>query len=418
MEKLTDLNFNPKPPTIMHLDLNSCFASIEQQANPLLRGKPIAVAAYASPAGCIIAPSVEAKGLGIRVGMRVREGKLLCKNLVVLSPDPNKYRTVHLAFKKLLGEYTNNLTPKSIDEFVIDLEGYPSLKLGMRNVAEEIKLRIKKEIGEWLKVSIGIGPNRFLAKTGASYKKPDGLTEINHQNYLEIYSNLKLVDLCGIKLNNAVRLNNSDIHTVLEMFNANSQKLKSAFNSVVGYHWYLRLHGFEVDDVIFKRKSYGNSYAIPDKRQTPEELSPILSKLTEKMGSRLRHGGFKARGVHLGLLYKDGCFWHHRKTSGNLIFDSRDFYKLAFKILTSSPYKKPVHTISVSCFDLEKEKDKQLSLMDDISKKERLVMAIDKINERWGDFVITPARMIGTHDLAPDRIAFGGVKELEEYVIN
>ena len=178
----TELFFNPKPSTVMHIDLNSCFATVEQQANPHLRGKPIAVAAYDSPSGCIIAPSVEAKLLGIKVGMRVKDGRLLCPNLIIHEPDPWKYRNVHLALKKIISNYTNNFYPKSIDEFVLDLEGYPAFSLGMTNIAKEIKRRIKKEVGEWLTVSVGISTNRFLAKTASGLNKPDGLDEINSQN--------------------------------------------------------------------------------------------------------------------------------------------------------------------------------------------------------------------------------------------
>ncbi|MBN2236290.1 MAG: hypothetical protein JW729_01950, partial [Bacteroidales bacterium] len=138
----THLGFNKAPSTTMHIDFNSCFATVEQQANPLLRGTPIAVAAYTTPSGCIIAPSVEAKKLGIRVGMRVKDGKLLCPDLVVLSPDPWKYRSVHLKLRKLILEYTNDFSAKSIDEFVLNLDGYPKLAASsMQQVALEIKQR-------------------------------------------------------------------------------------------------------------------------------------------------------------------------------------------------------------------------------------------------------------------------------------
>src|SRR5258708_7305853 len=126
MEKLINLPFNPKPSTILHIDLNSCFATIEQQANSFLRGKPVAVAAYVSPSGCIVAPSVEAKKFGVKTGMRVKDGKILCPNLIVLPPDPNKYRAVHILLKQLMESYTDKVTPKSIDEFILDLEGSPS----------------------------------------------------------------------------------------------------------------------------------------------------------------------------------------------------------------------------------------------------------------------------------------------------
>ncbi len=146
MDYPTEVGFNPKPSTIIHLDLNSCFATIEQQANPHLRGKPIAVAAYVTPSGCIIAPSVEAKRFGVKVGMLVKEGKTLCPNLIIRPPDPWKYRNVHLALRKTISDYTADFYPKSIDEFVLNLEGYPAYRKGMFEVAREIKKRIKAEI--------------------------------------------------------------------------------------------------------------------------------------------------------------------------------------------------------------------------------------------------------------------------------
>lgn len=412
------LPFNPKSATTMHIDLNSCFATIEQQANPKLRGKPIAVAAYTTPSGCIVAPSVEAKKLGIKVGMRVKDGKMLCRQLIILSPDPSKYRNVHIALKKIISEYTDRFAPKSIDEFVLNLEGAPAFKKGIVNVAKEIKQRIKNEVGEWLTVSVGIAPNRFLAKTGAGLHKPDGLDVIDKNNYLEIFSKMQLMDLCGIKSKNAVRLNNLGVYSVLDFYNASPLQLKSAFQSIVGYYWYQRLRGWEVDDVEFSRKSYGNSYALPKPLVTPDELAPILQKLVEKTGARLRKAGYKARGVHLSLVYRDWDFWHHGHSFPDFIFDSRDIYKAAFRILISAPYRKPVREIAESVFNLQKAEPSQMALFEDITKKENLSKAIDSVNERWGNFVITPARMMGTKDVVIDRIAFGGVKELEEIIIS
>jgi DNA polymerase-4 len=406
-----DLPFNQKPSTIMHIDLNSCFATIEQQANPLLRGRPIAVAAYTSPAGCILAPSIEAKAMGVKVGMRVKEGKLICPDLQILAPDANKYRHIHLCLKKLITEYTNNFAPKSIDEFVLNFEGYPSFKLGMFKIGQLIKSKIKSEIGDWLTVSIGIGPNRFLAKQAAGLHKPDGLDEINFQNYHDIYSHLKLTDLTGIKKAIASRLNNSGIFSVLDFYNSTIYDLRSAFHSINGYYWYLRLHGWEIDDVEFKRQSFGNMFSLPKPLTTPEELSPLLHKLIEKCSFRLRSAGFTARGVHVSLLYRDHSFWHHGGISHHLLSDPRDVYRHAFRILSSSPYQKPVANLSVTLFDLLKVNSLQLNLFSNLIKQDNLVKAMDKINQTYGQFVITPAMMLSAKNLVPDRISFGGISE-------
>lgn len=402
----------------MHIDLNSCFATIEQQANPKWRGKPIAVAAYVSPSGCIIAPSVEAKRCGIRVGMRVKDGKILCPELIVVAPDPWKYRNIHLSLKKLLSDYTEDVVPKSIDEFIINLEGYPSYKKGMEAVGGEIKNRIKKEIGEWLTVSIGIGPNRFLAKTAAGLHKPDGLDRIDAGNYEKVFRSLSLSDLCGIKTANTIRLQGVGIHTVMDFYHAPLWKLKAALQSVNGYYWSLRLHGWEIDDVEFGRHSYGNSYALQKQVSRPEELSPILQKLVEKMGHRMRMAGYKSKGVHISLFYRDMDYWHKGVATKEWLFDSRDIYNLAFKILLRAPEKKPVRNLAVSCFNLGKEDRLQMDLFRDLGEQEKLVKAVDRVNDHWGNFVITPARMIGMNELILDRVAFGGVKELEEIVLN
>jgi DNA polymerase-4 len=417
MDYQIEFSFNPKPSTIMHIDLNSCFASIEQQANPLLRGKPIAVAAYTSPGGCIIAPSVEAKEYGIKTGMRVKEGRLLYPKLVVLTPDPWKYRTVHLRFRNLLKTYTNDVTPKSIDEFTLNLEGCPAFRKGMTVVAEEIKKRVKEEVGEWLRVSIGIAPNRFLAKTAAGLRKPDGLDEINQANFLEVYRKLKLADLCGIKSNNISRLNSFGIHTVLDFYQAGVRTNVGAFRSIVGYYWYLRLRGWEVDDVEFSRKSFGNSVALGKGLTTSEELSPILQKLIEKTSFRMRKAGYMARGVHVSILYSDYSFWHQGMTLSQPLFDSRDIYKQMYKIFLRSPYSKSVRELAVSCFNLVAVGSVQLELFEDADKKLSLVRALDKINERWGDFTITPALMLEAGETVKDRVAFGGVRELEEFTL-
>ena len=138
------MEFNSNPSCIMHIDLNSCFATIEQQANPFLRGKPVAVAAFTSPGGCILAASIEAKRIGIKTGMRVKDGRAIYSKLVVLPPDPWKYRNVHLKLRKLISDYTNDFSPKSIDEFVLNLKDYPALKdCSIKLVAQDIKRRIK-----------------------------------------------------------------------------------------------------------------------------------------------------------------------------------------------------------------------------------------------------------------------------------
>lgn len=411
-------DFNLAPSFIMHVDLNSCFATIEQQANPLLRGKPLVVAAFATNKGCILASSVEAKKLGIKTGMRVMDGKKLYPRLIVLPPDPWKYRNVHLKLRQLVSNYTPDFSPKSIDEFVLNLKDCPKLTINMHKVALEIKQRIKSEIGDWLTVSIGIAPNRYLAKIAAGLNKPDGLDEINKDNFVSIYKNLKLTDLTGIKNRNAARLNGMEIYSVWDFYSAPVWKLKAAFHSITGLYWHTRLHGFEVDAFEPGRRSYGNSTAIGANLTKVEELSPILARLTEKMCSRLRAAGYSAGGVHLAIVYKDGSWWHRGRSLPETHFDSRDFYKTAFRLLLESYAQKlgqaSVLNIAVSCYGLKRDDSLQLNFFDDMPKRKDLIKSIDLVNEKWGDFTVASARGLRGAERVLDRIAFGGVKELGE----
>lgn len=411
------LEFNPAPSRIMHIDLNSCFASVEQQANPFLRGKPIGVVAYPGPNGVILAPSVEAKMFGVSTGMRLKDAKVLCPGILPIACDPNKYRSIHIALRKILKAYTNEFYPKSIDEFVLNLAGYPVLATKtMQEVGLEIKTRIRQEVGEWLTVSVGIAPNRFLAKTASNLRKPDGLDEINKSNFWEVYSGLGLTDLTGIKRANAGRLASVGVRSVIDFYLASIPRLKAAFSSIAGYYWYLRLHGFEVDDFELGRRTYGNSYSLPKPLSTPAELAPILTKLVEKTTHRMRRAHLAAGGVHLAISYRSGGFWHKGEKAKEVLFATNDVYKRAFLLLTKSPYHSPVRNLAVSCFDLQGTRSTQLALFSDKLRQQIVTRSVDALNERWGEYVVTSARMLGTNKFVPDRIAFGNVKEVEEFV--
>ena len=313
--------------------------------------------------------------------MRVFEGRKICPSLVVLPPDPWKYRDVHLKLRRLISDYTNDFAAKSIDEFSLNMEGHPACKTGsLKVVAQEIKQRIKNEIGDWITVSIGIAPNRYLAKIAAGLHKPDGLNEINKYNFLDIYSRLKLTDLTGIKTRNAARLNSMGIYSVLDFYEAPIWRLRAAFHSITGLYWNNRLSGYEIDDFEEKRSSFGNSVAIGANLNKIEDISPILAKLTEKMCSRLRNAGYGATGIHLTLIFKDGSFWHKGRKLGNLYFDSRDFYKAAFRLLLEANPKTPVLNIAVACYGLQKNNKLQLGLFEDEIKKEKLTNSIDLVN--------------------------------------
>ena len=184
-----------------------------------------------------------------------------------------------MKFRKIFLDYTPDVTPKSIDEAVLDFSRVNNQVLFRKSLIDigfEIKKWIRKEIGEWVSCNVGIGTNRFLAKTAASLHKPDGLDIITYKNLEKVYSALTLLDLCGINTRFQARLNVNRIFTPLQFLRADLQTLKKqVFQSICGYYWYLCIRGWEIDAVDFKRKSYGQSYALGKKSSDPEYLTHI-----------------------------------------------------------------------------------------------------------------------------------------------
>ena len=193
-------DINKEKPMIMFIDLNSAFATAEQQAHPTLRGKPMGVTNRISKECCVIAASYEAKALGIKVGMRLSDAKAICKDFIMLETDAPKYHQVYQKLVRIMKDYSPKMWMKSIDEGVIDFHGMEPTLNGrtLVDIGYEIKQRVRDEIGDWMKINVGIGTNVFLAKQAASWHKPDGLDVIDHRNLKKFYAERTLLDLTGI----------------------------------------------------------------------------------------------------------------------------------------------------------------------------------------------------------------------------
>ena len=409
-----NLAFNISEPRVMHIDLNSCFASVEQQANPLLRDKPVAVVASVAPYGCVLAPSVEAKLWGVKTGMTLSEARLLCPWLIARLADPDKYRQVHAQFAKLLDDYSPHVISKSIDEFVLTLpqiqgfnprQIYQTQGLNPCKIATDIKSRIKTEIGDYLRVSIGVSTNQILAKLASGLHKPDGFDIIDSSNFLDVYSKIDLQEFCGINVRNEARLHRVGIFTPIQFYLADIQTLKSAFQSVLGRYWYTRLRGYEVDDVEFERRSYGQSYVLP-RPMKYEEWRPILAKLIAKAARRLRSSGSYATGVGLSLNFGDHTSWHTTHKGSSLMMDDASLLTSALNLLQRTDLCKPVKKIAVTCYGLAVDSG-QLSCLVDTIKQKSLIASLDKLNDKWGEYSVTRGSFLGSEGHVRDAIAFG-----------
>jgi len=203
--------------TIFHIDMDSYFATCEQQANPFLRGKPIAVSGHPSRRTVVAAASVEAKRFGVKSAMSIQEAKRLCPNLYFVLGDPEKY--VHLT-KKIINiflSYTNLVEVVSIDEAFMDATDIQKRHGGAIKIAKEIKKRLKQEIGDWMQCSIGIAPNKTIAKLCSGLKKPNGLVVITEKEIPFLLKKIELTDLWGIGTKTKQRLALMNIHTTTDL---------------------------------------------------------------------------------------------------------------------------------------------------------------------------------------------------------
>lgn len=406
--------FNEERPLIMHIDLNSCFATVEQQARPLLRGKPVAIVNRRTDKTAIVTASYEAKAMGVKVGMKLRDAKILCPDIIALESDPPKYRYVYHKLLDIMRDYSAHVTMKSIDEGVIDFH-HTSHDIAGRDLVEigmEIKQRLKDEIGEWMRCNVGISTNRFLAKTAAGLHKPDGLDVITSQNIKQVLGELKLTDLTGIAHRNEHRLNSVGIYTPLQFFDAEVVTLqKIVFKSVVGEWWYKRLRGFEVDDVETQIGRVGRQYVLERFDLTRDEILQRLHHLCESVGSRLRTQNKAARGVYVYAKTLDRQYWHSSTLSPLPFFSDQSIYAQAMQLFDRAPTE--LKEIGVHCYELTEADASQLSFFaDEIIRERQVVGAIDEINKRFGERTIHSADTLNTGIYVKTKIPFGSTRYL------
>lgn len=407
-----------RPPNdILYVDLNSCFATIEQQCRPMLRGRPVAITNRLVPNSCIIAASYEAKARGIKVGMRSREASIICPDLIYAETEPDKFIFVHEKLRNIMNSYSPSVVMKSIDEGVIDLTEAPEhiYKRDRFDLGREIKQRLKDEIGCYMRCNVGIASNRFLAKLAGELHKPDGLDEITSENQRAVFATLKLTDLPGINVRMEARLNAVGIFTPLQFLDADEATLvKLVCKSIDGSKWYRRLRGIEVDGITSDIKTIGRQFVLDGKNLTRSEIKARFVHLAEDIGYRLRSKQLYARGMYVWTYdFNDG--YKHSQTITKEAFNSdADISRLALQLYAKLPDEARI--IGVTLYKLQAQPDLQLRL--DQDRKERvdaICRAEDKINLRFGSRKIHSADSLGT-DQVKCKIPFGSTRYLDHSI--
>ncbi|MFA7253400.1 MAG: hypothetical protein WC107_02510 [Patescibacteria group bacterium] len=394
----------PKDYQVLFLDMNSFFASVEQQVQPALRGVPLGVAPYTGDTGCIIAASREAKALGISIS-RIGEAKKIYPQIKIIEARPALYMIYHKEICKVIESFTPYFEALSIDEFAIRLTPQDQNYFSSIKLADELKRAILARVGDWLTCSIGIGPSVFLAKVAGERHKPNGLTTVALKDLEDFYSKLRLTDLVGINWRMEIRLKNFGIDSPLTFYKTSMGDLIQMLKHG-GRLWYFRLRGHEVDDYIIKNKTIGHSHVLPPEFRTKEGALQVLRRLIFKAGYRIRKENYSAGGVAISINFVDRQgFQQSRKFAS--FSDNDSFLKNAYEILKDCPWRSRPILVSVSAFNLVRRDGIQISIFADIEKSRRISEALDQVNDDYGADTIYPASTFQSRETAPDRIPFG-----------
>jgi len=388
--------------------MNSYFASVEQQANPFLRGKSIGVCAYLSPNGTIIASSIEAKARGINTGTKGREAQVLDPGIILLENEPAKYRSITERIFNIFKEYTDTVEPYSIDEAFLDLSGWVHDFKQAEKMACEIQSRIKTDVGEWLNSSVGISWTKFLAKFASDIAPKKSVLIINDES--KLISTLKdrsLTDAWGINVRTESKLNYLGIKNLLELKKYSSSKIRHSLGSQ-GYYLWANVNGVEISSVnkgSVDSKSVGHSCCLPKKTKDKKYLRPVLFKLCEKTGRRLRSSEREAQGISIYLAYTQGGGVGKSWKTSEKIFTTEEIFLRANKFLENADLLFPVRMIAVTVTRLSSVSS-QMSLFEDGLSVKELSRSMDKINDKYGEFTVTRGHMFGTGDVVKDRVGF------------
>ncbi len=520
----------------MHLDMNSYFASVEQQDNPVWRGLPLGVCEHLG--GIIIAASIEAKKWGIKTGTPVWEAKKLYPKIILTPTRPDAYRLYNRRMVKVVSDYTNYVERYSIDEVFADISkvcnvrGLRAKGLGLSEyyqinpfeeavrVAQEIKRRMKKEVGDYLTCSIGLAENKLLAKIGSDLRKPDGIVVIwpssfvipkpevasedeeflkdNNSSSLrdprptllrrsrcgrasarpdtsglgrddttdeaplllskaDLYQCLKLIDIPGIGRRQEQNLNALGIKTLLDLKNHPKSHLVSRFGPLMGHHLHQmgQLEGSWKAKVEEDRgiKSIGHMYTLPKEYRKPEFFIPVLYKLCEMVGQRLRKQKLTGNIIHFFVSTPESNFSKSISSTSGLAGQISENFSFSIGKIANGVNKNyegfsqdrklgfyiyDGHDIFLQIADLHadllrgsargsfefkligvtvaglKPYVRQLSLFGDEERTASVASALDRINAKYGGFTICRAPVLKAKYAFKDSIGFGRLKEFTQ----
>lgn len=400
----------------LYVDFNSYFASVEQQLRPKLRGRPVGVLPVLAETTCCIAASYEAKAFGVKTGTPVYEARRRCPDIVFVEARPPLYVEMHHRLVAAVESCTPVGRVLSIDEMVCPLGGSERQREKALVLATHIKRTIAATVGGYLRCSIGIAPNTFLAKIASNMQKPDGCTVIGQSDLPGILHRLELRDIHGIGRALEARLQRHGIRTVAQLCAANAATLRAAWGSIEGERMHAKLRGEEVAAGESRRASVSHSHVLPPELRNAEAAYSVLHRLLQKAAMRLRSYALIAGNVHMRVKYCDDSVWRADQPV-DPTSDTLAFLHALDVLWRQQPHRRPAPlAVGVALTDLDEATHQSRNLFDDAHSQEthdRLNAVIDAINLRYGKNSLYFGGAHRALAAAPMRIAFQHIPDLD-----
>lgn len=368
----------------LFLDLNSYFASCEQQENPALRGKPIVIVQTLADTACAIAASYEAKRLGIRTGTLVHEARQMCRDVIPVQARHKLYTLYHDRILEAVDTCLPIEKVASIDEMACRLMGTERQVPVARELAMKVKRTLRERLGECMTCSIGLAPNVFLGKVASDMQKPDGLVVITKDNLPDVLLGLKLQSIYSIGPRMEQRLNRAGIYTVADLWNASSAHLRRVWGGIHGLLFYQMLHGVDIQPPSSAHaKSMGHQHVLEPELRTNAGAKNFAHHLLAKAAERLRRNDYYCRrlGLSLSWVGHQGSWWNDIGFQETC--DTGFLLARLENLWARVPPFKPL-AVGVVLLGLVPADRHQGDLFAANQRQQKLSPVIDRINQRYG----------------------------------
>ncbi|HZE80168.1 MAG TPA: DNA polymerase [Candidatus Polarisedimenticolia bacterium] len=414
----------------LFLDMNSYFASVEQQVQPHLRGKPTAVVTVDADSTVCIAASYEAKAFGVSTGTALGEARKKCPDLNVVVARHEIYVDYHEKIKAAVEQNCLHISKIiSIDEMECQLRGRDRQIPNAQELARQVKQAIRS-VGETLRCSVGIAPNRFLAKIASNMKKPDGLVTLTANQLPQILFSLKPRDLPGIGHQMEKRLLNQGIATMEQLWRLDMDQMTQLWGGVLGTRFWLKLRGIDFDERESHQSSISHQHVLPPDLRTHEQACAVGKKLLHKAAVRLRQAKLWTSAMTIFVLFSksqkskgddpSGYWLHYDRPvwEASLRFpschDTMTLVNVFQEAWKECPKVRPV-MVSVALLDLIPENMRNMTLFDKMyggEKFDRLAQVMDSVNAKYGSTTLYLGSIHKVREAAPPRIAFKSIPDM------